>query len=233
MATEDEKQEPTKDVEGESPDEIEEGDGVESDESNVSEEQSKEKQFEKRFPQFKGETPEEYATRLEDAYQKSTEEGKRLYEENAQLKEDRLFEMANDAPEDETFGDRYARSEIRRRNREAFDNFVEQHPEINTDPALAQRLKQKVSVLARAAVEEDEVPDMGELLRGAYAMIGSNSSDIETRNAVKERAGSSKTSGVKKREKGHQFSPDQIASAKKMYPQKSEKELVELLAKYQ
>ena len=79
--------------------------------------------------------------------------------------------------------------------------------------------------------EEGVIPEMGELLRGAWAMINP-APQTDVPGAVKEQTGSSKTSSAKKRSKPSNFSPDQIAAAKNMYPTKSEKELVELLGKY-
>ena len=197
-------------------------------------------EFKKRFPQFKGETPEEYIERLEDAYEKSTGEGKRLADENASLKEERLKDLAdNDKGDDQTtteegFGDKYARTQVRKNNREAFDTFVKDHPELSTDPALAARMKAKIGTLAKVAVEEEgEIPDMDELLRGAWAMIAPAGSDISDRNAIKERTAQSKTSSPKNRSKKPEFSEKTIAVAKKMYPTKSEKEIVKLLAKHQ
>lgn len=218
------------DVEEETPDEIDEPDQPDEDKESKADDE-----FEKRFPQLKGETLEEYTQRLEDAYDKSTTEGKRLAEENEGLKTDKISDIANqdDEPKDDSFGDRYARTQVRKDNRKAFDTFVEEHGELTTDPALAERLKQKVGVLARASVDEEGViPDMSELLRGAWAMIAPPSSNSETRDAVKERVGSSKTSGAKKRAKPSQFTEAQIAAAKNMYPGKSEKDLVELLSKH-
>ena len=231
--TTDEVEESKVDVEGETPDEITKEEPTK--EEAESQDTDEKDEFEKRFPQFKGETVEEYTQRLEDAYDKSTTEGRRLAEENETLKSEKLGTIANpdeNIPED-SFGDKYARTQVRKDNRAKFEEFAEEHGELKTDPALAQRLKSKVGVLAKVAVEEEgEIPDMGELLRGAWAMIAPPSSNTETRTAYKETVGSSKTTTVKKRDSKAQFSPAQIAAAKKMYPSKSNKELESLLGKY-
>ena len=221
------------DVEEETPDEIDE-----QDQSKKENESEDDDEFEKRYPQFKGESLEEYTQRLEEAYEKSTTEGKRLADENEGLKTDKLKVIANETDDDDSeevvdsFGDRFARTQVRKDNRQAFDSFVENHAELTTDPALTQRLKGKVATLAKSVVDEGEIPDMGELLRGAWAMLNVPSSDTDVDNAVKEQTGSSKTSSAKKRSKNSQFTPAQIATAKKMYPGKSEKDIVALLSKY-
>jgi hypothetical protein len=246
MADEDEKrveeEEETKDsVDEETQDETTEEETSSDDDEESEADGDEPSEFIKRFPQFKGETLEDYTQRLEDAYTKSTDEGKRLFDEVETLKSERLDQIANTATEDageaqttdESFGDRYARSEVRKRNRQSFDTFVEDHSELQTDPALAERMKHKVTLLVKTAFEEEgEVPDMDELLRGAWAMLAPTGTDIETRNELKERTGMSKTSGVKKRDKISKISPEQIATAKRMYPNKSDKELATLLAKY-
>lgn len=218
----------------------------EADDSDSDEESDEPEQFERRFTQFKADDPATYAKQLEDAYAKSTQEGQRLYQEVETLKDEVMNLTANRKPgdsEDDTdnteqsVAERIVMSEYRKRSREAYDTFVEKHPELKEDTVLAQRLQKKVGIAARVAMEEDnEMLDMDEALRIGWAALGysddSGSNTDDEAQKIKEQTSVSKTTNKKKKTKKSDYTPEQLAVARRTYRDKSDKELVELLDKH-
>lgn len=192
-----------------------------------------------------GDTIEDYLKRVENAYSTSSNEGKRLSDELNRIKGDELDRIVNnpaksgdDKKEEQpiSFGDNWARSEMRRRNNEAFDAFVDKHPELqgDTGAVLRERVKEKFATYASAEYQSSgEVPtDIRPLLNAAWASVAPDNSEIDNRTNLKERMSDTKTSSPKKRDTKSQFSLEQIATAKKIFPTLSEAELVKKMAEY-
>lgn len=241
----------TDEVENESSDEssvedtISDDTGEETDdEAEDSDSTDEPEQFERRYTQFKADDIPGYVKQLEDAYAKSTTEGQRLYDQVQDLREEVINITANQSSSEDQEGtntnqsvaERLVVSEYRKKSRQAYNDFVEAHPELKEDTVLAQRLHKKVGIAARVAMEEDgEMLDMDEALRIGWASLGyDNDSGQDTSNvqAIKEQTAVSKTTNRKKKAKKEEFSPEQLAVAKRMYPNKSVTELSELLAKH-
>lgn len=198
-----------------------------------------------------GDTLEDYLKRVEGAYGASSKEGKRLSDELERFKGDQLSKIAkgtdldSDDSDDQgatdkdgmpSFGDNWARSEMRRRNNEAFESFAKEHPELQgeTGEPLRDAVKRKFATYASAEyTETGEIPtDIKPLLNAAWAAVAPDSSEIDKRSDLKDHMSSSKTSSAKKRESKSQFSEEQVATAQKLYPNKSRKEIEKLLSEY-
>lgn len=213
--TEDEDEEETDDESDDSDDEGEE------DESEDDSDEEDAEDFKKRFTQIKGDTSDEYLKNLEDTYAKSGTEASKLSKENKDLKAvvDRIQEaIAKDPklaealkgadveaqkdtkPKDPVLA--WAESERDRVWQKDYDKFLEAHPEIETDPELAEALNKKLAVIKRVTEEEeDRLVGMAEGLKAAWRLLGKDDTQEKVRMAAKDSASKGKTVSSSKSDK--------------------------------
>lgn len=218
----------TEDNDEETDDESDESDEEDDDES---EEDEDSEGFTKRLTQFKGDTPTEYAKSLEDGYLETSKEGVKLSKENKDLKAvvDRINQLIAtnpelakaleaEAPTTENKGPKdpalaWAEAERDKAWQKDFDAFTEKHPEIETDPKLADELNTQLAVV-RDVIQRTEgrLPSMGEGLDKAWKLLGKDDTEENIRVAAKNTASKGKTvSGHKSETKGKvKFSDSQI-----------------------
>jgi hypothetical protein len=199
----------------------------ESDDSD--DEASDEEDFTKRFTQFKGDTPTEYLKNLEDGYAESSKEAVKLSRENKDLKatvervnqlianNPELAQAVSDgkqapaAPKDPAI--LFAETQMKQTWQKEYNDFAREHPEIDTDPALADALDAKLKI-AKRIVEEEEgrLVGMGEGLNMAWKLLGKDTDDKQERVRVasKDSASQGKASGSKKKDARPKFSEAQI-----------------------
>lgn len=217
--------------------------------------------FEKRFTQFKGETPEEYLKNLEDGYGNSSTEATRLAQQAKDLQQ-RLDQVAGLVANDPDFAAKlqgaeaspsnplttpqnpladpalfYARQTMEQQMEKEYNAFVADHREMETDPALAKQITEYLSVLSDAHLRKTgKLLTMSEGLKAAWVMAGQSLSDSEeeTRMAVKNSAAQSKspTGGAPVVEKRSQFTKAQLDFARRAWPEKKAEELEEMLSQY-
>lgn len=247
--TEDEELDSGEDEGAEDDDQSEDGDDSEDDSDEDSDEDSddedsdeEELAFEKRFKQIKGDTPEEYLPNLEEAYRKSSTEGKRLSTENkelqsrldlinqAALKDPKLAEAINKAAGDGATPPtvdpalQELREERAAKMEKQYDDFVELHPELGEDEELQQELLENLSIVGEQARKQGKVASMDKALIKAWRMMGRevNSSNKPSKGNVAQTAKASaskpKTSPSKKAKPASKskLAPEQIAYGKKM-----------------
>jgi hypothetical protein len=199
----------------------------ESDESD--DEDSAEEDFTKRFTQFKGDSPTEYLKNLEDGYAESSKEAVKLSRENKELKAtvDRVNQLIATNPElaqaikgsEDTKAVPkdpailFAETQMKQTWQKEYNDFSSKHPEIETDPALADALDSKLKI-AKRIVEEEEgrLVGMGEGLEMAWKLLGKDTDDKQekVRMASKDSASQGKASGGKKKDAKPKFSESQI-----------------------
>jgi hypothetical protein len=202
--------------------------------------------FERRFTQFKGETIEEYTKNLETAYANSSSEALNL----KKRADDAVKLIATDpAAADKVVGaqeepvptaapksaaEAYAETKMREEQTREYDEFVKEHSELESDPALADRLLKELGTFSAVTWQnEGRLIGMNEGLTKAWNSLGlGNNSEEDTRVAAKEGASQSKTSSRKKAAKKEQFTENQIKVAMKMDPDKTRAQVIEDLAKY-
>lgn len=209
-----------------------------------------EQQFEKRYTQFKGDTPEEYAKNLEHAYDNSSKEALRLKKQLDELRAEKLSDVANaddsggqgtdqaaDKPESVT--DILVSQMKRERDVEHYNKFAAQHPEVNEDDELFQKLDAETGKYMDYVFKtEKRVPGLDEALDFAWMRINPDdrrSKDEQVAAAAKNAGAASRTKGAAKDQSKAQFSDKQIAAAQKIDPKlrgKSRTEIEEILSKY-
>lgn len=200
-------------------------------------EEEEELKFQKRFTQIKGDTPEEYAVNLEEAYRNSSTEGQRnaqeLKEAKAELdkigaviaKNPELAKSLNDALDGgivpqvrEDPAIEFARSEMKKKLDSEYNAFTDLHPEMVTDEDLRSKVLQELSHFADVSAARDETLGMEEGLKKAWISLGYDIEDSKEDkiNKAKEQAAKPGTPGKTKKPKTSTgFSDEQIALAKK------------------
>lgn len=235
----DESQDETEDdLDKDSEDEVDEQTDDESDESDDEDESEEDEDFKPRFTQFKGKDTGEYLKKLEDGYFNSSKEAVALAKDNKTLKEtvDRMTKLIASNPDlakeltagtgqpaepDTTSTDPavlWAQAEMKRQFQEEYDDFIEAHPEVETDPKLAEELDETLKLVGRIVWEKEKRQvGMGEALNKAWKLLEREDSDEDVRIAAKDAASKSKSSSAKKGGEGKsKFTEAQISVAMEM-----------------
>lgn len=224
-------QEETQDTATDTGNEEGEGDGSDGDET----EKETKAEFKKRFTQLKGESLEEYVKNLEDAYANSSTEGQRTAKEAREYKEqyDKVAQLVATDPEfakklTETENApkppvdpalEYAREQMNEQYRNEYKSFTDAHPEMLTDEKLRDEVIAELDALGAAYEKRGAKLSMIDGLRKAWISLGLDESDSKENvvNKVKEQASQSAPQAKGNKESGKpQFTPEQVAVAKKM-----------------
>lgn len=194
------------------------------DDSDKDEGQSEDGKFEKRYTQFKGDTPVEYAKSLEDAYNKSSAEGVRLNTELSDLKSkvghilaaaEKNPELAKQlgldesgtstppAPSVKSPAETYAEQMMQERMEKEYSEFTTDHPEVDTDEALRTELLAEVGVQSAAYnARSGKIISMAEALNRAWKVLGYDDNSKETLAVkAKENASQGTTQGTSAKKK--------------------------------
>jgi len=199
-------------------------------------EEDEEDKFQKRFSQFKGDTPEEYLKELEEAYANSSTEGQRNSKEAKEAKEKldkiltavannpelaKALEEADNAPkpkEDPALV--YARQQMEQQYEKDWGDFTRLHPELVGNQELTNELIDEMDAIAYAAERRGKTLTMAEGLQKAWISLGKQAADDKEKivNKTKEQASKPAPGASKpKQNSGKQeFTAEQIAVAKKM-----------------
>ncbi len=221
-----------------SDDEVDEQTDDESDESDDEDEPEEGEDFKQRFTQFKGKDTGEYLKNLETGYLESSKEAVTLAKENKAFKEtiDRYTKLIASNPDlakelkagtepsaDETPTSTdpavlWAQAEMKRQFQEEYDEFIEAHPEVETDPKLAEELDETLKLVGRIVWEKEKRQvGMGEALTKAWKLLDKDDSDEDVRIAAKNAASRGKSSSGKKGPEGKsKFTEAQISVAMEM-----------------
>lgn len=215
-------------------DKDEEDDSQDEDEDSDDEDESK---FEKAFSQIKGDTPEEYAKNLEEAYRKSSQEGKLNYQKakEAQERIDRIaaavaknpdlakaINEASDNEDNPTIDPAvsYARQQMESKMESDYHKFAEKHPEIDSDPALQAKVLDEVKIFGDAARKKGKILGMDDALNKAWISLGLDKEDSQDDvvNKAKETASKPKTNPGNKKQSGKKptLSTEQIEAGRRM-----------------
>lgn len=219
--TEDENEEESEDEEGDKP-------------KPDDEEESK---FQKRFSQIQGDTPEDYAKNLEEAYRQSSTEGQRLALEAKQNKEfrDKLAAAVAADPElakrlEAATGEKaptpqvdpalaWAKEEMNKTFAKEYNEFTDVHPEMLSDDALRDEVLDELRLLADVYDAKGKTLGMAEGLKKAWASLGYAEKDNKDKvmTQAKNQAAAPKVqSKPKAKIEKPEFSEEQISFAKKM-----------------
>lgn len=141
--------------------------------------------FEKRFKQLKGDTPKEYAKNLEEAYYKTSMESVRLAKELAKKNEDK---PADKKPDDNAALDpeiAWAKGERQRQWATDLTAFKKQHPELDSDPILANELNDELAIVAEVYQRKNGYGiSMAEGLKKAWSSLGYDSGESDRKERV-------------------------------------------------
>lgn len=223
-------------------------DGENEDDDDSEEDDSK---FKKQFPSIKGDTPEEYTSNLEETYRKSSREGKRLAKENqdqqqrldqiaaAVAKNPELAKLITEATGEDAISPvqdpalLHAREEMNKKMETEYNAFVDEHPELDSDEDLQQKVLAELQTLGAAYRAKGKVLSMEKGLKLAWDSLGLDDGDSKEKiaGAAKNTAARGKTpsGGKKTPKKSNGLTAEQIAYGKRFGL--SEKQMLEFANK--
>lgn len=233
--------EPTEtDEDQEEVEELSEEDGQTEDHANEDAAQAA-PQFVKEFPYLKGDTPEEYAKSLEEAYKQSTSEAMRLKKLSEQAPP--VTPATPQHEEDQSLAkapastmELWAEQQLQTQIREAYDAFKKEYPQVSEHYDAFTR---RVATLSKTILEDEgRLAAPAELYNLAAASLGwerGNQPDGKDRlgMALKETAAASKTASANgKAAPKSRVTAEMIALNRKMYPGKTDDEIRKELEPY-
>lgn len=229
-------------------DEASDEDGSDEDDSD---EEDEDPEFKKAFSQIKGDTALEYLPNLEEAYRKSTTEGKRLSGENKDLqgridqinaavaKNPELAKLIMEATGEDAVpptvdpGVQLARQEYNDKIAKDLDTFLGEHQTLADDESLMTEFMENVATIGAAERAKGRIIDPMKAYKKALGMMDYDDSKDKLVDAAKSTASKPKTPAAKKvakkSDKSNSLTPEQIAYAKKFGL--TEKELLSTLNK--
>jgi hypothetical protein len=206
------------------------------DDSDEDEEDEEASEFKKAFSTILGDTPEEYIPNLEEAYRKSSREGKKLAQEKKDMQE-RLdaiaAAVANNPDLAKALTDAtsegsvlptadpaltMARQNYEEKVQKDLDTFLGSHPDLESDEELADEFMENVAIVGAAARKKGKILDPMIAYKKAWGMLGVDDSKEKLANAAKNNASKSKTKAAKKTAPTDKakLTAEQIAFGKKM-----------------
>lgn len=218
--------------------EEDESDDDESETDDDDESEDEDAEFDKKFPQLKGETLEEYKDSLEEAYRNTSTEGQRLkglldkaepavdalskiIAKHPELAEE-IGEVATEAADTNAFPKDPTRvlleQQVNESQKKEYEDFnqklVDQGIDLEADPTLAGELNSALAVVRdHVWRKERRIVGMGEGLKRAWKLmdkepLGESKTD-KVRKAAKRVAGQRRNAGGKKVEAKGELTPAQ------------------------
>lgn len=229
---EDESSTEDEDTTTEDTEENEEEDSEEDDDTSETDDEE-ESEFKKRFTQFKGDSIEEYTPELEKAYGHALGEITRLKsaDKEKQSKIDSIVTAVAKDPDlakklDELMGDSStvtvdpalmkARQDMEDQMTKDYHEFVDEHPELESDPQLNEQVFALVEEFGNTSRKGGKIMTMKEALTKVYIYLGLNDTKEKVAIKAKEAATKPKTGNTaKKVTKKAEFTEEQLRVAKK------------------
>lgn len=228
------------DDEAEEAEETSEEDGQTDDDASE-EEASAEASFVKEFDYIKGDTPEEYAKNLEIAYANSTAEFQRLRAEaeTSKVPPSTQVTETEESPPTKSVTDLYVQQRLDEDIKSAFTVIQTDYPQVN-DPSEYQKFTEEVAVFANAAMAKGRLAPPADLYNKAAISLGWEKKTAlpddkdKLGMALKDGAATSKTTSgpAKPKPTGPKVSEAMLKLNRKMYPGKSDQEIIEELTPY-
>jgi len=204
----------------------------------------------KPFPWLKGETPEEWTKELQTAYENSTNEALRIKKERddyAQLIEEAKRVIANQGKTEEKTAEstsplqadtlpeiQYAKDLMQRDLVTSFDEFAKQYPQAREPEGFAQIEKASPGAAQAFFATYGRMATYPELFEKTAALLGwQPSSDQGKRDqAIRDQTTSSQTTSSSKPVKTVKITDEQLAVARRLFPNESDEDIVKGLAPY-
>lgn len=198
--------------------------------------------FKKKFDNIKGETPDEYASNLEVAYDNSTSEAlkwKKMYEDALPtIKQAQAATGDADTPPILDPALAYAKQKMDEEMNHDIEDFAKNYSQIR-DPEQYARLEKKVGILTKAIQEEEgRIPPMREVLSDAATLLKwePDTKKDELGIKLKDSAAGTKINSSAKPATKSKVTPDQIKAARNInplaYQNKSDAEIAKELEPY-
>jgi hypothetical protein len=231
-------------------DETSEGTGVEesegaSEEDGQTDDQTIEEEipaFVKQFDYIKGDTPEEYAKNLEQAYENSSTEGRRINAELQELKKAPTVtpEKTDEEETPKSATELYVQQKLDQEIQEAFSVIRKDYPQASNPDEYA-KFTREVATFSRTILDgQGRLASPAELYAKAAISLGWEKNDAEPDDkdklgmALKDGAATSKTTSAPTKPKptGAKVSETQLKLNRKMYPGKTDQQIIDELTPY-
>lgn len=217
--------------------EDEDDEDSENEDEDSEDDEDEDSDFTKAFSQIKGDTPLEYIPNLEEAYRKSSAEGKKLSGDNKELqdridqinvavaKNPELAKLIMDATDENAVpanvdpGVLKARQDYNDNVASTLETFLGEHQTLADDETLMDEFMENLATVGKVERAKGRVPDPSKAFKKALGMMDYDESKDKVVQAAKSSASKPKTPSAKKAsvktEKG-KLTPEQIAYGKKM-----------------
>lgn len=216
--------------------------GGEEDKTEDSQEEEEEKsddsEFVKEFAHIKGDTPEEYAKNLEEAYKQSTAEALRLKALADTATKDSAVGETNEDEVDLTDPvSLFMKQKMDEEITAAYSEFSKHYPQVQ-DQAEYNKFTQEVATLSQTILtSQKRLASPKELYSKAAVILGWEPDDKVTDkdrlgSALKDSAATSKTSSATKKSSKSKVTDQMVAANRLMYPNKTDAEIREELEPY-
>lgn len=202
-------------------------------------------EFVKKFDYIKGDTPEEYAKNLEAAYENSSVEGRRINAELQALKnappttEVETEEKPSDTPPLRPL-DLYAKQKMDEDIQKAYTTFQTEYPQVS-EPTNYDLFTKEVATFSRTILDsQGRLASPSELYSKAAISLGWEKKNAPPDDkdklgmALKDGAATSKPTSASTKPKPNtpKVSEAQLKLNRKMYPGKTDQEIIEELTPY-
>lgn len=151
---------------------------VNDDQAQEDEPQGEAPTFIKGFAHIKGDTPEEYAKNLEEAYRNSTTEALRL---KKLAEAPAVTSPIGDDEDDDSFSPKpagtndptqlWVSQQMDKEINRAYDKFKTDYPQVD-DPELYDKFTEEVSIFSQSVLAKGQMPDPEDLYRKAAVSLG-------------------------------------------------------------
>lgn len=207
-----------------------------AEETEETDEESDDSVFVKKFPNIKGDSPEEYARNLEAAYENSTTEFHRLRQTQVADKDDTTEEETKVDTSDPI--SLYMKQKMDEEITNAYGEFSKHYSQVNDQGEYA-KFTRTVATLSNTILQsEKRLAPPKELYSKAAVILGWEpegkvDSKDKLGNALKDRAAVSKTStAATKKVSKSKVTDAMVAANRLMYPDKTDAQIREELEPY-
>lgn len=213
-------------------------DDSQDDSSEEDEDDSDSETFVKEFPNIKGDTLEEYTKNLGIAYKNSTAEALRLKDAQAPKPTGETPKEDDKPATSLNPTELFVQQELDKKVNAAWTSFQKDYDQVS-DTAEYEKFRRRVNIISKAIIsDEGRLAEPDEVYAAAAASLNWSktsqpSADEKLKMGLKDKASNSRTSsGTAKKPKDPQMSEAMLALNRKMYPGKSDAQILKELEEY-
>lgn len=234
--SEESEEENDKETEETDEDDAKADDSKEDEEESDDESEEDKPSFVKEFPNIKGDTPEEYAKNLEEAYKNSTGEALRL--KDLVNKGTPTEDETTDKPAPGNYLEMYAQQKLDDDIASSYAKFKVDYPQVDDAAEYSKFIREVETLTNTIMTSQGRVAPPSELYNKAAVILGWEKQSSEPTEkeklamALKNNASTSKSTPAAKKASKSKVTDQMIAVNRAMYPGKTDAQIREELEPY-